>query len=141
MNDLAIPQGLDDVDTAIFLVQVSDRAVSATRALLFKIFSEKTWQGRFSTWGEFVEEGLGKSQGWASKQLTVHEHFTLKGGIPTEDLNIDTEKLYMAARLEGSTEEQIEKARTLSRYELKQERNDEAPHEHVPICAICRVRL
>lgn len=136
MNEITVPEKLDDVDKAIFLVKLSDRAVSATREILYTIFAAKSWEGRYSSWGEFVEDGLQKSQGWASKQIAVYEYYTLKGGIPTEKLELDTERLYMASNLEGTPDENFSKALTLNRAELRAERT---PHtfERSLYCGVC----
>ncbi len=143
MNEIQIPEELHDLDRVVYLVRLSDKAVSATRALLYKIFAEKTWQEQYGSWAEFVEAGLNKSQGWATKQIKVHEYYTLTGGIPTEQLELDTEKLYMAAKLTGTPEENKQKALTLNRQELRLESNDDTPHAHEPItlCKICQIRL
>lgn len=131
----------EPVDQAIFLVRVADRAVSATRHLLHRIFAEKLYEGRYSSFGEFVENGLGKSQGWASKQLAVYRHFHLEGGIGQDALELDTEKLYLASKTEGTPEEQLSRAKTLTRSELKQEKNEAQPHkgDFASICRTCWV--
>ena len=141
-TSLSVPSELDDLDKAVFLVKLSDRAVSATRALLHKIYSEKSWEGRYGSWGEFVEDGLQKSQGWASKQLAVHEYYSLKGGIPVEQLELDTERLYMATKLEGTVEENLSRAKVLTRAELRAEREENKDHEHeyLEICKHCGQR-
>lgn len=143
MNEITAPKELSEVDKAIFLVKLADSAVSATRALIHKIFADKLWEGRYSSFGEFVESGLNKSQSWASKQLAVYKHYHLEGGIAQELLELDTEKLYLAAKSEGTPEEQLARAKTLNRLELKQEANEETPHEHIPvsICRVCSIRL
>ena len=138
-NSLSIPKELDDLDKAVFLVNLSDKAVSATRALLYKIFEEKSWAGRYSSWAEFVESGLAKSQSWASKQLAVHEYFTLKGGIPEEQLELDTERLYMSSKLEGTPQQNLSRAKVLSRAELRAERQESEPHPFEPAPPYCKV--
>ena len=111
---------------------------------LYAIHETGEWKQREDdTWGGYVEQELGISQGFASKLLTVNKHYLL-GGIPAESLEgIDYEKLYLAAKTEGTPEEQVAKARTLTRRELKEEKNDEEPHEHIPvsICKTCSLRL
>ncbi len=102
------------------------------------------WTTVASTWGEFLEDQLKISQGFGSKLLTVHNHYLLEANISPEKLEgVDYECLYLAAKTEGSPEEQIEKARSLSRRELREERNEKEPHEHLPIkiCKVCSIRL
>lgn len=111
---------------------------------LYQVKEEGVWTQVASTWGEYVESELGISQGFASKLLTVNNHFLLEGSVSPEKLEgIDYEKLYNASKLPGTIAEQIEKARTLSRSELKQERNDAEPVPHVPefveFCTFCHV--
>lgn len=95
-------------------------------------------------WGDFLRDQFDISEGFASKLMTIHRVFVLEGGVSQEQLEgIDGEKLYIAAKLEGSPEEKIAKARVLTRRELKDEKNEEAPHEHIPvsICKVCSIRL
>ena len=145
--DITVPTGLSDIDKLIYLVRVSDKAENLTREGLYKVHQEGSWQGRFSSWGEFVESpyGLNKSQGWASKHLTIHKHYSLKGGLSSEALEgIATESLYLAASTNGTPEQQVEKARTLSRRALKESREDDG-HVHsgeiVSIHKCCGLRI
>lgn len=102
------------------------------------------WQNHASSWGEFCEDTLQVSQSQASKLLAIHQYFVIECGKSVDDLaGIDYEKLYAVKSLTGSVEDQLTKARTLSRRDLKEEKNDEEPHEHVPIeiCKVCSIRL
>lgn len=95
-------------------------------------------------WGDFLRDEFDISEGFASKLMSIHKAFVLEGGISQAKLEgIDGEKLYLALKLEGTPEEKIEKARLLTRRELKESRNDEEPHEHEPItiCRKCSLRL
>lgn len=111
---------------------------------LYEISNEKLYQGLYSNFGEYVEEACGISQGYASKLISVYTHFTLNNGVSLEKLaEIDYEKLNMARTLTGTVDEQIAKAQTLSRRELREEKNEEEPHTHeeIKICKICQIRL
>lgn len=93
-------------------------------------------------WGSFIRDEFDISEGFASKLMTIHRVFVLEGGVSQEKIEgIDGEKLYLAAKLEGTPEEKVAKARTLTRSELKQTRNDEevVPHEfqRVCYCSVC----
>lgn len=138
MNDLVIPQELSDVDKAIYLVRFADKAVAFTRELLYKIHTEEGWKGKYDSWGEFVEDGLGKSQGWASKNLQVYKHYVLEGGVGLDRLQFDTEKLYLASKTGDDVELQLSRAETLKRSDLKKERKI---HAHEPVwvtyCDVC----
>lgn len=109
---------------------------------LYQVKEEGAWESVASSWGEYVESELGISQGFSSKLLSVNKHYLLEANISPEKIeNIDYECLYLAAKTEGTPEEQIEKARTLTRLELKQTKNDEAPHtpDFVEYCKTCHV--
>lgn len=97
-----------------------------------------------TNWGEYLRDTFDIGESFASKLLTIHRVFVLEGGLSHEAIEgIDQEKLYLSAKLEGTAEEKLSKARTLTRRDLKEEKNEEAPHEHIPveICRICSIRL
>lgn len=110
---------------------------------LHAVKEQGTWEEVAGSWGEYVEGELGISQGFASKLLTVNRHYLLQGVSPEKLEGIDYERLYLARELHGSIEEQIEKARVLTRSELKLERNDAEPVPHTPewveFCKTCNV--
>jgi hypothetical protein len=109
---------------------------------LYKVFESKAWESVASSWSEYVESDLGISQGFASKLLAVNKHYLLEGGYSPENIRgVDYERLYLAAKSGGTIEEQLAKAKTLTRSELKQERNEIEPHEpeYVRFCKICNV--
>jgi len=111
---------------------------------LWKVKETEAWKESYESFGEYVEQDLGISQGFASKLGTINKTYLVEGGLSPEKLEgIDHDKLYAAARLSGSVEEKLAKALTLSRRDLKDELNDEEPqpHEHVPACAVCHIRL
>lgn len=146
IDPVRVPDGLSTVDALIYLVRISDRAENLTREGLWKVQQDGSWSDRFSSWGEFVESpaGLNKSQTWASKHTSIHEHYTLKGGLSPEKLEgIATESLYIAKDLPGTVEEQMSMARTLSRKELRDTKVD-GGHEHteaVRIWKCCGARI
>lgn len=111
---------------------------------LHAVYEEDAWKEVSTTWGEYLDTELGIAQSQASKLLSVHKYYLLEGELePDEIAGVDYEKLNAARSLPGTPEENLAKAKTLSRRELKEERNDteETPHEHIPCCAICRIRL
>lgn len=132
--------------TSNLIVQTRD-LLHAVRGSLIKVaqnLCEIRKEISSENWGHFLEGQFGISESFASKLLTVNRVYLLEGGLSPEKLEgIDYERLYMAAKLEGTPEENVEKARLLTRRELKEERNDEEPHEHqeIKICRICSVRL
>lgn len=108
--------------------------------LLAAVQELKVWESVASSWSEYVESELGISQGFASKLLSVNKHYLLEGGYsPANIEGCDYEKLYLASKTEGTVEEQLAKAKTLSRSELKQERNEIKPHapDYHEVCTVC----
>lgn len=105
----------------------------AAMLLLAKVKEENAWTYVESSFGAYVEGELGVSQSYASKLLSVHQKYITEAGIRPEWLEgIDYEKCYIAAPLlkEGvSALEVLERARTLTRAELRAERVDSG-HEH-----------
>ncbi len=109
---------------------------------LYKVHESNAWEGVCSSWSEYVESELGISQSFASKLLSVNQHYLVEGGYSPENIaGIDYEKLNMARTLPGTVEEQVAMARTLSRKELKETKNDAevTPHafEEVCYCKVC----
>lgn len=100
-------------------------SVITAMQLLYQLRESGEWQQVSSTWSDFVKDELGLSQGFASRLLSVNQHYLVEGGVSPEKLaEIDHEKLYLAAQTEGTVEEQIEKARLLNRRELREEKID-----------------
>ena len=114
-------------------------------ANLYQIKTSEEWKQYETTWGAFCEGTLQISQSQASKLLSIHEHFVLKGGMDTKELEgVDYEKLNTARSLSGSPQEQLAKAKTLSRSELREEKVDDG-HIHsgeiVQIHKCCGMRI
>lgn len=130
------------------LIEQTRNLLNAVRGSSIKIgenlFLLKENLEKGKDWGEFIRDEFDISESFASKLLTIHKAFVLEGGISHAKLEgIDGEKLYLATKLEGTAEEKLEKARLLTRRELKESKNDEVEHEHqaVQICSICHIRL
>lgn len=120
-------------------------AVLAAQAL-YECKRQGVWSERYGTFGEFVET-LGLSQSGASKMISWFTHFAVEGGVSHAKLaEIDQEKLYLATALDGTPEEQVQKALLLSRGEIKAQRifektGEECAHEEIHICRKCHQRL
>lgn len=147
MNNLSTTASQKDnatdllLDTKDSFRDVREKIVHAMQNL-FKVHESKIWESVASSWGEYVESELGISQGFASKLLSVNRHYLIEAGLYPEKLEgIDYEKLYLAAKTEGSVEEQLARAKTLTRAELKQEKNEKDPHtpNFVELCTECYV--
>ena len=141
MTSLTVQNLLEQTKEAFERVRFS---VVGAMVALAKVKAEDAWSEVAQSWGEYVEGELGISQSFASKLLSVHSHYISEGAVSPEKLiGIDYERLYLSAKTGGTIEEQIEKARTLTRSELKAERGEADQHEHQPItiCKVCQVRL
>lgn len=155
LKELSIPENLSVLDTSIFLARHIDSAVEVLRPLVYKVFSENLWEGKFSSFSEYIEspEGLNKSQGYGSRLKTVEEHFIINGGATHEQLaGIDDYCLYEARKItqfkktdgtyrEATVEDQIAIARTLNRGDIKKLLTDQEATPHTPVwityCETC----
>lgn len=109
-------------------------------AVLYDVQLGEAWKQVADSWGEYVESELQISQSFASKLLSTYKYFVIEQGVSQEKLiGVDYEKLNMARSLPGTVEEQLAKASSLTRSELKLERQDAEPHQYEPVeyCKIC----
>lgn len=141
-TQISIPKELPALEKSIYLARYIGTAMDILRPLVYRVFAEKLWEGQFSSFSEYVEspEGLNLHQSYGSKLKTTHQHYIVEGGATEEDIKgIALESLYLASKTEGTIEEQIARARTLSRDELKQDRaeKDNHPFEENPNCKVC----
>lgn len=147
MTDLTIKDDLNPLDKSIYIAKYISTAIDVLRPLVYQVWTEKLWEGRFSSFGEYVEspEGLNRSQGYASKLKQVQEHYVIEGGLSEKDISgVDYESLYLALKTAGTPREQLSKAKTLTRSELKAERQDFVPCAHVNqgnCCFDCWMKL
>lgn len=144
MNDLPIPTELSDLDKSIFIARHISSAMDVLRPLVYSVWKDELWRGRFSSFGEYVESpnGLGRSQGYASKLKQVEE-FRINSGLSEYDIaGIDYESMYLSLKSGGTPEQILDKAKTLTRAQLRQERNAHADHEHdfIEACSICWIK-
>lgn len=97
---------------------------------LHQVHATEAWKAVADSFGAYVEGELGISQSFASKLLSVAKHYLVQGNLSPDKLaGIDYESLYLAKKLAGTVEEQLAKAETLSRAELKAENVDDG-HVH-----------
>lgn len=107
-------------------------SVVVAMQFLYTVREEGAWEEVSETWTDYVRDELGISQGFASKLISVNNHYLIEGAVSPENISgIDYEKLYMAAQTAGTAEEHIEKARLLTRRELREEKIDSG-HIHEP---------
>lgn len=96
-------------------------------------------------WGDLIRDEFDISESFASKLMSIHKALVVEGGISPAKLEaIDSEKLYLSLKLEGTPEEKVEKARLLTRREIRQESVDDG-HVHsgetVTIHKCCGLRV
>jgi len=136
---LTVPEELSVLDQSIYLARHINIAVDILRPLVYRVFAENLWEGHFSSFGEYVESpsGLGKSQGYASRLKSVEEYYIIESGMSPEDISgLDQDKLYELRKFEATPQEKVCMARTLTRQEIKEMRNDKeiTPHAFARVC-------
>lgn len=105
---------------------------------LFQLRELGDWKESSDTFPKFCDEQLGIKQSQTSKLLTIADYF-LREKTPEEIGAIDYELLYAAAKLPGTVDENLAKAKTLTRDDLKKEKAEVAPHtpDWCTYCATC----
>jgi len=91
------------------------------------------WKGEYETFPKYCQEVFELSQSSTSKYMAVAEYFSAKF-LPEDIGPVAMENLYLSTKLPGSPEENLSKARTWSRDEFKQEKNEVAPHAFMKVC-------
>lgn len=134
----------------ITLVEQTRELLHAVRGSLIKVAQnlaviKESDVYKAGEWGAFCETELNISESFASKLLTVNRVYLVEGGLSPEKLEgVDYEKLYLARNLEGPAELRLEKARTLSRSDLRVEQVEDG-HVHsgetVTIHKCCGMRV
>lgn len=102
-------------------------------------FLRENYQGE-EPFGQYAEEEFGLSQSYVSKLCSVAEHYLIKGGVSADAITgCDYESLYLAAKTGGTVDEQLARATTLTRSELKQTNAEEKPHvgDFGEFCKVC----
>ena len=123
------------------------RDILAGAVLLHRIASESLYKPRHETFGEYVTQECDIGVSFASKLISVVKTYMVEGGLKKQELEgVDVERLYLAIRTRGSLAAKLERARLLTRGDLKQElRDDEHPdcthEESFTICAKCHKRI
>jgi len=124
----------------ISLFRTARASLLEAAAALYTVRQEEAWKGKYETFTEFVEDGCGIDRGQGSRILKVYEHYCINSSVePAQLASINPEKLYQALSLPGSVESQISKAQTLTKSELRSERNEQEPHEFqaITVCKTC----
>lgn len=137
MNELSIPTLIEETRN---LWNQGKKVMIQVAWNLYQIQKSGEWDQSYETFPKFCEAELDIRQSQTSKLLTVAEYF-LKSKSPEEIGPVAYESLYMATMLPGTVEENLAKARTLTRLELKQELNESEVHtgDYIEVCKHCYV--
>lgn len=149
MNDLPISSFVPTI-----ILQAAAACFNSARQSLIRgagylhhIKQQELWKESHESFGQYVESECHISQSFAAKLVKIYDHYVVAGGVSEQTLEgVDSERLYMALDLPGTTHEQVEKARLLTRRELKAELHEkegvDCPHpEIIRICAVCKQRV
>lgn len=126
------------------------KSVYEGAALLYQIHENNVWEGRYSSFSEYVEQECQISKSYASKLLQAWRFYVIEGGVSKSSLvGIDADKLYLATKLpSGTVEQRMVKAREWNRDDLRAELSTvdgvECVHpddKRVIICGICGKRV
>lgn len=120
--------------TTTGLIEQTRLLLNAVRGSSIKIgenlYNIKKNMAPGTDWGDLLRDEFDISEGFASKLMSIHKVLVVEGGISQEKLEgIDGEKLYLALKLEGTAEEKVAKAETLTRREIREEAVDDG-HAH-----------
>lgn len=126
------------------LFQSARGSVVQAMPLLHKIYKEKIYESQYNSFGEYVDE-CGIDRGFASRLITVFEHYVIANGVKIELLNsVNPERLYKARKLEGGVEKQLAAAQSLTSGELNAQlsvKENGEEHECAAICRICHRKM
>lgn len=114
---------------------------------LYEVYKTEAWEGRYSSWSEFCEDGLQISKSLGSQYVAVYGYYIEESSLAVKLLReVDISKAYTALALPGTAIEKLDKARFLNRQELRaeasiKENGEEHDHQPITICKICHARL
>lgn len=114
---------------------------------LYEVYKTEAWEGRYSSWSEFCEDGLQISKSLGSQYVAVYGYYIEESSLAVKLLReVDISKAYTALALPGTAIEKLDKARFLNRQELRAEASikaDGTEHECVRVCycSICHRKM
>lgn len=126
------------------------KSIMAGASLLYEIYQTNAWEGRYSSFTEYVEQECQISKGMASKLIQTWRYYVIEGGVSQAKLEgVDAEKLYLATKLNsGSPQERIVMAREWNRDDFRAELSTihgvECQHpdeKRVTLCGVCGKRV
>lgn len=134
-------------DTIDLVKQIETRFIELGRRL-FTIKEKELWTGQYDTYQEFLDDAR-INPGHDSILRSIHKNYVVEGNVKPQHLaRIGYSNLYEAIPLieKDGVELAVEKARTLTRSEIKDEvredKHGECKHEEtITICSKCHKRL
>lgn len=123
------------------------RTVNGAAKMLWEISEKELWKGQFQSFGEYLERECQISSSFAAKLVRVYGHYVLDNRASERQIEaIDAEKLYLASRLQLPFDQQLIRASSWSRQELRAELasggNSECTHpSKIEICTKCHARV
>lgn len=137
---------MDLLDDCIQKFHSARFSIAEAMASLYLVKKNESWEGKFSSWQEFCEDGLKYSRSLCDQYCANYEHYILKGSLTVNDLvKADMAKLYKARHLKGTPVEHYALVLTHGRGELRDALNDETGHQHEPEtitwCKGCHKRI
>lgn len=119
---------------------------------LYEINETNAWEGRYSSFSEYVEQECQISKGFASKLLQVWKFYVIdRGATPRSIEGVDAEKLYLATKLpqddKRSSTDLITIAREWNREDFRAaitpavDNCDHPPECRVTLCTQCHSRV
>lgn len=148
METTIVPNSTNFLRDTVDLVRQIETRFLELGARLFQIRQNEIWKGTHDSFQEFLDSAK-ISKGNASMLAAIHKAYVVDGGVSHERLSkVGYSNLYAAIPLieaEG-IDNTVEKARLLTRDEIKQEVREEAhpdcKHpEFIEICTTCHKRL
>lgn len=101
------------------------------------------WKGEYESFPKYCQQEFELSQSSTSKYLTIADYYSTKY-LPEEIGPVDVEKLYAAAKLPGTLEENLSRAKTWSRADFREQvaEDKDCKHEKTyTICSGCGTRV
>ena len=133
-------------DETLQLIHGIEKSFLELGKRMMKIRDEQLWEGRFTSFAEFLEEA-GMTEGTASKLIKVYQRFILEYNINPDTLaKISWTKLYTLLPLikdKAEAQEKIENLGLMSRQDVENEIRDikhpDCHHEWVSLekCVNC----
>lgn len=123
------------------------RNVVVAAKMLWEISDKSLWKGEYTSFGEYVERECQISSSFAAKLVIVYGHYVIDSRASERQIEaVDAEKLYLASRLKLPMEQQLVRAESWSRQELKAELASgggaECTHPStIEICSRCHARI